>query len=590
MSYGSTEHWVFMCGGGGGDPSAHMAAVVKIVLNSNLNAIQSITMYWYAGATLGSANGETVIRRGELYKLDNGYMLLIAHEPNTLTKNIRYVLVRRSDGAMTTIATHPFPDDFDFQQSVRRSALFITTRDTYIIVNYYATKTQTDGGTRFVANKLVFNNTFTNFVNQHRSAGAFYGQPSSTIWHVFVPTSPQRVQIIIPNVIAGNYIVTVFKISLDNTDNPEVPNIITVDSVEHDPDPWKPFTYRSTSSTVRKVKLNDQWIAELYNSVCRLFFGLPAFYRTLSAEMLNETAAWWSKDSIARDVTYLIYIKALADGNPLRNALVEFYDNSTGALARRTYTYTNANGVAAMAVNYGLGLKSDAIEILINVTYAGESIATFHKVFALKLAEYVIQLAIVDAANYDPNRIDYNFSQDVPTTLKKNVNYVFIYRIMKEGVEPALCNLMLRLRFDDLEHTATGKTDSNGIFKIGLVTAANIFKITVEAYSENVKVAERTDVFFMVVDAEQGADHQRYALPSISSFVFTNIVNLLPPLLIILVPAFAFYTVISDYRGLLIGLNVGIIIAVAVGLIPVHLLLLLLLVDALAFVMVRRAE
>jgi len=592
VRYGN-EFWLYYSAGGYCESSstyysACHASVAKIILNENLNAISSITRYDYAGLRQNvQTNNERALRRGEIYAIDDNYLLLIAHTPSDFTKYIEYRLITRSTGEFTFIATHPFEDDFDFVSSTSANTAFYTSyMDTYIILNYYATKQQSDGGTKIVFHKLVFNNTLTNFVAQYRNAGVYYGSLSTKIWHIFVSPSKTQVRLIIPNSISGQKVITMFKISISETDTPFT-GVSLSTNVVHNPAGWDVFTYRSPSASVLKIKPDDVWVVELYNSV-RLYFGLPAFYLNINVEMLEQTQVWWEKDTIAKDLTYPIYIKVTSNGINVQNALVELYDNYTGVLEKRAQAYTGANGVAALAFSYGLTLEAEYITIQIVVSYAGDVITVFTKTFKVTVPKFNIYLIVVEAKEYDPNKVDYNFSEPVPTSLVKNVNYIFIFKVLREEQNLPNAQLLLKFYKDDkrtLDYSTILTTDYYGLAKISFVTSYDMVILEADLYYANMKVGEAEWTFTFTSIPLFGSPYEEFKpIPTIITQVgIGSILSVLPALIIILVPAFAFYSVMKNGMGLMIGLNCGLIIASLSGLIPFYMLFLIILLDVLYF-------
>ncbi|MEM1793325.1 MAG: hypothetical protein QXE92_03695 [Thermofilaceae archaeon] len=572
-----TEYWFYASTAG---TRCQLAYYVKVVLSSDLNSVSSVNRY---DVVVTDVNR---LKRGEIRTLNDLYMLLVMHRPGDSTLNIQYYVVNRNTGSRTLVFEHFYENDFQFEVGERhQSLLFVETRGSFLVLNYYVANTIAGGNIKVVFTKLVFNNTFTNLIAAYRTAVAVSSGLNDQTWF-FTFMAPKLVKIYQPAVIGGQNKLAEIKLSVSNTDSVDDSVSVAVLGLTH-PEAWSSFTFRSpylSSCNVAKLYWLDGWVAELYNARCRLYYGLPIQYPSLEAEMLQETQSWWDSDTIARDVAYPIMIRVYdkESGLKVRDAEVKVYLDGEDVCTLRT----GANGVAVAYV-YFLTKKITA-EISITVSYAGDLIATWSKTFNVRDPTYKLLLMVLHLKDYKSSEYYFFNESQYNETLMRSTNYAFILRLLKEGVEP-IPNALIRVQiYEDGKLTAVKDMTTwfDGTARFWTVFgAASTVVINASAYVSNVKVAEEA-FSFAIVEVPRGEQEAPSMNPTIIPMPWGgafDLIAIIPLLAIIFVPTFAFYSVMPDYRGLLIGLNAGLVIAVITNMIPIYALLLLAIVDALAF-------
>ena len=469
---------------------------------------------------------------------------------------------------LTEITTHPIDNDISINKwsmLESRVTTVVSGNDTYLIwhiTNLYSCLKGDNNDLRTIAirhHKLVFNQTLTAsaFLNQYRGAMNYfpnYGSGQTTESWVIGFQSSNTIKFYYANQENGEN--TVYKAIFEMTNYDAIDQAVSFSEVEiEEASGYASFLYRDPSAQVRKILWSDDWIAELYSSTCYLWYNLPVEYTSYS---ITVEISPDPTDGIAKEVSYIFTITLTGDNLPVQGATIKFYDDadSEGNLQLRVTTTTNSDGEARISAVYGTALTQSTITIKIEAYYAGDLVSTWQQTYNLISASWSIQVS------FEPN--------DDP--LIKNKPYLVTVSVLMENQPKS--NVLLKV-YDDISGQKTlqfqGTTDQNGNYTFGATWGVNNFTLYIDAYYDNVLVTSWQQTLYLT---DQGYTDIDITTPSSSNIILQktigDIISLLPALIMILVPTFAFYSVLQNIHGLIIGLTVGVIITSLAGLLPIY--------------------
>ena len=289
------------------------------------------------------------------------------------TSTIEYAYFDIATNSFTSITNHLISDDYSIQNIVNVRAFYT---DEYLQVHVLSYKSESESW-KFVYHKLIFNQTLSNFLNQYRATVTV--TPSVFGWMTPYFTG-QTLKVYYAELVSGNPVVWRNEYSIEHYDDVDRAVSITLQTSAEATN-WYAFEYRNYAASVKRILWYDEYIYELYDGTCYIWWNIPpeGTYLVVSYEINPEV----SNNILLKGTTYQFTITVTEFGYGKQGVAVRFYESEDGSFVLQESKLTDSNGQASFNVYYPEDSEKDYANLKFDVVYYGDVISTRYYNFYL---------------------------------------------------------------------------------------------------------------------------------------------------------------------------------------------------------------